>query len=481
MSDHAVHPRLASSASLNTTSATNSDNEGGEKPVREKLKQTTIAGLPQDVPSPEVDMEDVADEVPAGKKTPQGEKDAQSGSESDRGRVGRKRSFDDIDDLKTPEKPEPERHTRKRSRDIKAGDLEQYRKSSGESSVSRIDEHDGGDPMTSTESRPTTPSDSATKAESMGSPKSKRVREEEERLPSNIDQAGVSKDDAVEERQPKRHRDSNSPKSSTEEDKPMRVKVLTANLMGMLLLNQTQISPGSGFANVSAASPFASLGSKQSGFGSFGSKKDDETAKSGDAKSQTSTSAFQKSGLGSFASASSPFASLNSTGSASPFSAAASTGSASPFGAAATTAKPSLAFGGATKSPTSSENGFAALGSSGKSTFGNASGFGGGFGAGSAFGGGFGGLSKPAGSGFAAPGTSGITGLSDKPAKPFGAQEDDDEDSGSDDGDDHDDEDAKPHHVEEGGRDRRFYAQEGKLCITPRYITSTNPVYSLYR
>lgn len=256
MNDHAVHPRVASSASLNATSATNSDNEGGEKPVREKLKATTIAGQPQDTGDSEVDMGNTEDGVqpPGDRKT--GESDAHSGSDSDRGRLRRKRSFDDIDGDQRPEKtPEkPERHTRKKSRDIKTGEMEQYRKSSGESSVSRIDEHDGDQPMKSTEERPTTPSDAASKVEGMISPKTKRSRKEyqesenivpeAEMLPSSVVPVADSKSDVAEGRQPKRHRDSNSPKSGTEEDKPKEVKVCSSQSIGNTLTNLRADPPG---------------------------------------------------------------------------------------------------------------------------------------------------------------------------------------------------------------------------------------------
>lgn len=198
-------------------------------------------------------------------EAPRLEEDSQSNSESDRGRLRRKRSFEDFEGDHSEEKPADklERHTRKKSRDISSphsGPDSRIRKSSGESSVPRIDER-GDEPMKSTESNgvddsilsqemdtksPTTPtgSDSTSKEEGMViSPKNKRSRDEylqgqdkeisslageankmprAERANSNTAPPGASK----EERSPKRHRDSNSPRlSGGEEEKPGQTKV----------------------------------------------------------------------------------------------------------------------------------------------------------------------------------------------------------------------------------------------------------------
>lgn len=395
-------------------------------------------------------------------EAPRLEEDSQSNSESDRGRLRRKRSFEDFEGDHSDEKPadKPERHTRKKSRDISSphsGPDSRIRKSSGESSVPRIDER-GDEPMKSTESNgvddstlsqemdtksPTTPtgSDSTSKEEGMViSPKNKRSRDEylqgqdkeisslageankmprAEKANSNTAPPGASK----EERSPKRHRDSNSPRlSGGEEEKPGQIK----------------ISPGSGFSNSSAQSPFAALSG----------------SKSPNALPQTSSSAFKASGFGAFASQPSPLGALG--GSKSP----------SPFGSQASSIKSTPPIFGGPPKTKPSEGGFAAFSSSGKSVFGNSStsglggsktGFGGTFGG--SFGGGFGGLAKGGISSFAASGVSGITGLSDKPAKPFGAAEDEDEEDGSG-SEDHEEGDAKAQQIEEVRKDKRFYEQE---------------------
>jgi Ran-binding protein 3 len=68
-------------------------------------------------------------------------------------------------------------------------------------------------------------------------------------------------------------------------------------------------------------------------------------------------------------------------------------------------------------------------------------------------------LGKPIGSSFATPGATGITGLSSKPAKPFGAPADsDDEDEGSG----AEDEEKETTVADEEKKDRRFFEQQGK-------------------
>lgn len=458
-----MNKRVGSSASLSALSATNSDTECGERPVREQLKKTTIAALPGDALSTsDHPMGDAPNHAKATKgRASKLEDDGQSNSESDRGRLRRKRSFEVFEGDHSEEKPtdKPERHTRKKSRDIgssHSGPDASARKSSGESSVSRIDEY-ADEPMKSTESNgaddstlsqemdtksPATPtgSDSTNKEEGMViSPKNKRTRDEylqgqDKEMSSLVGEANKvpraekTNSDTVpsgtfkEERNPKRHRDSNSPKlSGGEEEKP----------------RQTKIPPGSGFSNSSAQSPFAALSGN----------------KSPKAQPQTSSSAFKASGFGAFASQPSPLGALG--GSKSP----------SPFGSQTSSIKSTSVFGASPKTKPS-EGGFAALSSPGKSVFGNSGtntlgggkvSFGGTFGG--SFGGGFGGLAKGGISSFATSGGSSITGLSDKPAKPFGAAEDEEEEEGSG-SEDHEDGDTKAQQTEEVKKDRRFYEQE---------------------
>lgn len=202
------------------------------------------------------------------------------------------------------------------------------------------------------------------------------------------------------------------------------------------------LSP-SGFGNTSTVSPFGAFAStrpeKESGL---------DIAKTEDQKdTQTSSSAFQASGLSAFANSES-----------------------SPFGAVGSTAK--AGFGGP---EATSKSGFGFGSSSG---FGSGSGFGGtssfatarppefGGGLGNGFGGGFGsglGAPKPLGglSSFASPtGTGGIIGTSN--AKAFGAPEDDE----SDEDDDGGSEQSTDETHDETKKDKRFVEHERKLTLS---------------
>lgn len=107
-----------------------SDNDTSERPVREKLKKTSIAAMPKYGVIParddaEGDGDDVMTSHNLADGNTLGEEGAQDGQES-RGRSSRKRSFED---LKTTESQEIDNtaensseHTRKRSRDVKVGE-----------------------------------------------------------------------------------------------------------------------------------------------------------------------------------------------------------------------------------------------------------------------------------------------------------------------------------------------------------------------
>ena len=117
------------SANPNADSA--SDNDTSERPVREKLKKTSIAAMPKYgiIPARD-DAEGDGDDQMTSHNLEEGntlgEEGAQDGQES-RGRPSRKRSFED---LKTTESQgidntaeKSTEHTRKRSRDVKVGEL----------------------------------------------------------------------------------------------------------------------------------------------------------------------------------------------------------------------------------------------------------------------------------------------------------------------------------------------------------------------
>ncbi|KAJ4985930.1 nuclear protein export protein [Stagonosporopsis vannaccii] len=402
-------PKAAETPVSPARSDKSSDSEG--RPVREKLQKTSIDATANPISV----LGQTTNSTANGTLQP-GSRSA-SGSDSERGRLRRKRSREDVDDDnegdKQPDKKQerlekvsekPERHARKRSRDI-TKDLEDGALGKPvTTSVSTIEETDAE--MASQRKHAAKSADMV--ARTGTSPKNKRPREEIEGSEVVADVAqdapinGQIATKAGDERESKRARDK-------EEAKPT-----------------TSIPAGSGFANTSAASPFAAMAAKPPA-----PKTSDKT----EALPQTSDDKFKASGFGSLANS-----------------------SASPFGSFGAAAKGGSPFGGAPKlssfaSPAAapstaapSASGFGSLGGA-KSSFGGGSVFGGA--SNSPFGASF--ASKPSGtSSFATPGAGGITGLSSKPERAFGAPGDKDEEEGSDQEDDGDDNPEKDH--EEGRR-----------------------------
>ncbi|KAK8218963.1 hypothetical protein IWZ01DRAFT_538514 [Phyllosticta capitalensis] len=395
------------------TPAGNSDNEGSERPVREKLKNTTITAPPAQ--TTDADQPMTEPQAPT--------KDAQSESPNDsdgerRGRNRRKRSFDDIGeenkDLKV-DKP-----SRKRSRDSNVVDKPgiQRRKTSGEKDEATA-ESNGADKKSRTPS-----SSGNSDRKPLMSPKGKRNREEFEDEDSKVSvippeeeiKAKVTKD---EQPKLKKHRESNSPEAEpSKESEPQKT--------------ESKIPKTSGFSNTSTTSLFAALAASKSS--------------SSSPQPQTSDSAFKASGFGALATSStSGFGALGST--AKP--------TASVFGGAASPAKPSITglSGGTTSS-------FGGVSSDGKSSFGStappASAFG-------ALGGGpklsgFGGGSGPKLTSFGGGNGPKIVGLSEKP-KAFGAPGEGDDDAGSED-EGSGDKDKALNVAEEEPKDERFFEQD---------------------
>ncbi|KZM21007.1 uncharacterized protein EKO05_0011146 [Ascochyta rabiei] len=373
-----------------------SDSEG--RPVREKFSKTSIDATANPIPN----LRQTTTNKANGSVQP-GSRSA-SGSDSERGRLRRKRSREDLgDDVEADQQPDkkqerlerssakPERHVRKRSRDLtkdlEAGALAKPTSSS----VSRIEETDAE--MASPSKDASKPTDA--KSSTGSSPKNKRPRDETEGSEApevstkDAPVNGQTASKAGDERESKRVRDK-------EEAKP-----------------PTPIPAGSGFANTSAASPFAAMAAKPAA-----PKASDKT----EALPQTSEDKFKASAFGSLANS-----------------------STSPFGGFAAVAKSGSQFGGAPRlssfaSPsatsstptTSSGSGFGSLGGA-KTSFGSGSIFGGA--SSSPFGGSF--ASKPPSTtSFATPGAPGITGLSSKPERAFGAPGDKVQEDGSDQDDD---------------------------------------------
>lgn len=396
-------PKASDPAVSPARSDKSSDSEG--RPVREKFQKTSIDATANPISGLGQTTVDSAN----GSLKP-GSRSA-SGSDSERGRLRRKRSREDVDDDiegdKQPDKKherlekdsekgseKPARHARKRSRDI-TKDLESGALAKPATTpVSRIEE---------TDAEMASPNKSAPKAaepeaRAGGSPKNKRPRDDTEGAEAAKDStsdapANGQATKASDERETKRVRDKAEAKTAS------------------------SIPAGSGFANTSAASPFAAMAAKPA---------PPKASEKSEALPQTSDDKFKASGFASLANSSaSPFGS---------FGAAAKGGS--PFGGGAPKLS-SFASPAATSSTTapSSSSGFGALGST-KPSFGSGSGFGGA--SSSPFGGSF--ASKPlGGSSFATPGAPGITGLSSKPERAFGAPGDKENDDESDNEDDDDD------------------------------------------
>jgi Ran-binding protein 3 len=221
-------PTLQQSA---THSSTASDNEGGEKPVREKLRKTTInpgaAGSKSQTSAtdPTASASDADDEA--------------SGDRMDgraRVRLARKRSLDDMDhssdvDNDRRDGPTFNRHIRKRSRDTDSDDAERASPPG----------KPGSDSSDSVEPRPSTPDermDTNAVEQQLTSPKGKRNREqflkdnEESEIhtldmvatkPANVQElaaVGAKLRDDNEERGAKRQRDGASTALKSPADPP---------------------------------------------------------------------------------------------------------------------------------------------------------------------------------------------------------------------------------------------------------------------
>lgn len=412
-----------------------SDSEG--RPVREKFQKTSIDATANPI---SVLRQTTNNNTNGSLAT--GSRSA-SGSDSERGRLRRKRSRDDLeDDNETDKQPDkkqerlekssekPERHARKRSRDI-TKDLESGALAKATtSSVSRIDETD----VEMTSPSKNKPKSVNTGARTGTSPKNKRPRDEtegSEAVKANTEDEpvnGQATAKAGDERESKRARD-------REETKPV-----------------TSISAGSGFANTSAASPFAAMSAKPA---------PPKTSDKAKALPQTADDKFKASAFGSLASSStSPFGG---------FAAAAKSGS--PFGGAPKLSSFASPAAASSLAATSSGSGFGSLGGS-KTSFGSGSAFGGA--SGSPFGGSF--ASKPSGSAsFATPGAPGITGLSSKPERAFGAPGDKEEESGSD--QDNDDADKTDKDADEERRPSAALSGTARRlqCINNLKTTNSSP------
>ncbi|KAI9720181.1 MAG: hypothetical protein M1812_002999 [Candelaria pacifica] len=486
-------PANSSSATTNTSMPTvkgadpTSDNDTSERPVREKLKKTSIATLPKYGVAPAAEVEDEAGDTRQDgiSKEPEDIKLSEDAKES-RGRPTRKRSLDDleaedvdgqtegVEDSHTSAAESYGKHVRKRSRDMKPEEaiegLERGKTAEcplTEESQMREDKKMGSPERVITQTanaqvQDTEAMDEDARVGALGL-KKKRSRDqfdkdlEKEALDTNVEDDKVprsSEDSQRSNGQPGRRSTRDQPETKRHRDTSLEAPGSSEKTDETQVDSATSLPPTSGFANTSAVSPFGTLAENKSPTSSPASP----------FKSSTATQSASL-GFGSLSkSVTSPFGTLGaSSGAKSPFSALSesSTPPVSGFGTLAADKSDNASNVGFGGGPPMASSGFSTTGSSGFGSSGS-SGFGKvGTGFGSAFGGGSGGLTS-----FAAKGGAGIIGLSDKPAKPFGAPAagEGDEESGSD---DEDEAEEDPNDQEEK-EDKRFQQQEGKDLLLSR-------------
>ncbi|KAF2731677.1 hypothetical protein EJ04DRAFT_566684 [Polyplosphaeria fusca] len=399
------------------TSPTRSDksSESEGKPVREKLQETRLDAQSSSDPTNGDQITNGITGAATALRDP-----SVSGSDSDRGRLRRKRSRENFEEPEDGASRDEQsgRHVRKKSSFSKAvADDGDHAMVSVEESSGDHDEASKG---------PSTPENGVPEDGAMAvtSPTNKRSRDQvdigEVVALENSSTPAVEGEPTAkvgEEPHAKRQRDKNIGEQATD--------------------TSVDSKKSSGFANTSAASPFTTLSGTESS--------------TPDPVPQTSAENFKASGFSSFAQASSsPFGGLGSKNTSSPFASTAGSKLASFASPATTSATTSSGFGslGSTSKP-SAFGGSSLAPPGGKSLFGGslASGFG------------SLGPTKTGLSTFASSSSKSITGLSEKPAKPFGAPEEagSDEDDGSDSDDSADDE-QKDRRVSEP--ERRFQVQE---------------------
>ncbi|MCJ1415895.1 hypothetical protein MMC32_002230 [Xylographa parallela] len=434
-----------------------SDGDAGERPIREKLKKTSIASIPKygiaEANATTDEPEEHPDTVMASQEaTEETSPDIQHvGAEvRERGRPHKKRSFDDIDAVEAS-KDDPldasmSAHARKRSRDIRSvdGKKSASRRRSPEVSLQEESEaiesqkqdsalRDELEDTTIKENVSKPPSETADHEmhETVLSPKKKRSRDQFESESHREQKIAATDENRARRRSSEEDRPETAGsvivESSTVEQSKQNGNVIiptepsTETEAAKL---RSTLPSGSGFANTSAASPFSTLSGKPSVFkvpSSFG-------INTANQETQTSSSAFASSGYAALSgSSTSAFGTL---GAASISTSSPLLDSRSPVASSTTTETSTLSgfgssvpggFGSAGKSS------FASAGASGFGTLGTST-------FGSAFGRGFGGGNKL--SSFAAP--VGDTKIGGAKPKIFGASEDSDEEDGtSEGGEDH--------------------------------------------
>ena len=209
----------ATSASSTVPASPAHSDKSTDSRVREKLEETRIDVLPA-ADRPMTDAPNGDDTAATGDQST-------SGSESGRGRIGRKRSHDSLDDDERPNEKKRESHARKKSRDVtspKHSDGELATKPL-KNSVSRIDEHESEHTMTTTKETPQTSAshrDPATPEAEVSDKEGAKIKSPQNKR--TLDQAqsgdlvgssetettvknGFTAEKTVDEREPKRQRE----------------------------------------------------------------------------------------------------------------------------------------------------------------------------------------------------------------------------------------------------------------------------------
>ncbi|KAI9870223.1 MAG: hypothetical protein M1830_004509, partial [Pleopsidium flavum] len=474
-----------------------SDNDTGERPVREKLKKTSIATLPKyGVTAASADHPADDDHSMATETTvTQGNRDAENDDRNTRGRPTRKRSLDDLEATdqtaeedkaiaKSRMEEKHEGHARKRSRDIRNDNASREngrRKTSREKALLEEEANEGQEDKSMSESDEhvkrdqhvaTPPDQLEFMEEDVGrgvlSPRKKRSRDQVEQ-----DQDKKQKVAATEEERARRNSEEEEKviarhihqttqiRAEGPEKKRPRDTSEEGGEKEQDDRSTTEIAPTSGFANTSVVSPFGALAGTKShpgpppGFASEASV----------TEPHTSSSAFAPSGFTALSNtATSPFGTLGTSSTTLGASSFGTLGTSNKLTASAVgapsankiTPSTNNAFG---ESAASASSGFGStvpstFGTSSTSAFGNLSGstFGSGFGGG--FGGAGGGLKT-----FAAPNGPGVIGTGGPASRAFGSPAGDDEDVVADDEDGQRSGDARYGEAQDH-EDKRFHEQE---------------------
>lgn len=381
-------------APLTTTSSTDSSpnnkptstaDEASERPVRRQLKETSLGDLAKDEAADDTDDSATA-----------------------RGRVSRKRSYEAVREPENTTETEDvtsAKHVRKRSRD-----------------AAQVNDEEADTKTASADQNTQDAETSEVKtAETVSNAKSNTTPPPPSINPAKADEILTSPQQGKRSRADDVGRENRDGEERVSKKRPQSPEKKPAPVV-----------KGSGFADFSSTSPFASLSGSKSALAGLSDKKSPETK-------ETTPSAFAASGFASLAaSASSPFASLNSAKVA--HDETKSNGNAKPSSFASLAASSASPFA-----------------SAGTSSFGSTSAFGGALGSGFGSAGGFG--SKL--TSFASPESGKDAEPKVKPAKAFGSPAaDDDDDDDNDDGDAEDDpKDSAVVGESEDRRDERFHEQ----------------------